>query len=255
MSTAFRSVRPLAPALWLLVWLAVPACSRVTPPTAQRPGAGTPPATREAPAAGRPGEARVDVPALERGIVEEMNRARRDPSGYAALIEGTLRWYDGTVYREPGQTTVRTEEGSRAAREAVRVLRALRPVGALGRSDGMSAAARDHVRDQARGATGHVGSDGSTFADRVSRYGEWRTSVSENIAYGPRTPREVVMGLIVDDGVPDRAHRRNMFDPVATVAGVACGPHARYAWVCVIDYAGAFAEGRGRRAQRADQRP
>jgi uncharacterized protein YkwD len=234
-----------------LALAALVACSGVTPAgrTATAPPR-EPAATGTAAPKPRVAVA-VDVAVLERGIFEEMNRARRDPAGYAALIESLLSYYDGNVLREPGRPAVRTEEGVRAAREAVRVLRAMRPVGALAPSEGMSLAARDHVRDQAAGRTGHQGSDGSTFADRVNRYGQWRTSVSENIAYGPRTPRDVVMGLIVDDGVADRAHRRNMFDPVVSVAGVACGPHAEYRWMCVIEYAGGYVEGRGRRERSA----
>jgi uncharacterized protein YkwD len=78
----------------------------------------------------------------------------------------------------------------------------------------------------------------------VERYGHWDVALSENIAYGPATARDVVAGLIVDDGVADRGHRRNAFDPTVHVAGVACGPHPRYRTMCVIVHAGVFEEAR-----------
>jgi uncharacterized protein YkwD len=51
-----------------------------------------------------------------------------------------------------------------------------------------------------------------------------------------------VQGLLIDDGVADRGHRRNLLDPAVRVAGIACGRHAAYGTMCVIDLAGGYAE-------------
>ena len=112
--------------------------------------------------------------------------------------------------------------------------------GALGeqRVDG----AADHVRDQGpSGATGHTGSDGSTMSARIERHGQWGGGISENIDYGSADAREVVISLVVDDGVSSRGHRRNLLDPAIRFAGAACGPHQRYRTMCVMDHAGSFA--------------
>ena len=181
---------------------------------------------------------------MEMGIINEMNLARRDPVAYARLIEDRLRYYDGKVLRLPGTLLLRTEEGARAAEEAIRVLREQRTLGPLTPAPGMTTSARDHVRDQGpKGVVGHDGSDGSTFDDRVRRYGRWGTSLTENISYGPSTPRDVVIDLIVDDGIRDRGHRHNIFDPLAKVVGVACGRHATYGYMCVMAFAGSYTEG------------
>jgi hypothetical protein len=182
--------------------------------------------------------------ALERGVLAELNRARTDPQGFAADLETRLQYYRGYVYRAPGSDIgLRTVEGPDAVREAIRVLRATRPLPALRLSRGMSLAAADHVRDQGpRGGTGHTGRDGSTAAARVSRYGRWYATISESIQYGRGDAREVVEDLLIDDGVRDRGHRRNALDPNVHVAGVACGPHAVYGQMCVIEHAGDYAE-------------
>jgi uncharacterized protein YkwD len=76
----------------------------------------------------------------------------------------------------------------------------------------------------------------------MNRYGKWSSSWGENIAYGKTTAREVVMALIIDDGLPARKHRKNIFNPNFNFAGAAFGPHARYRSVCSIDFAGNYAE-------------
>jgi uncharacterized protein YkwD len=89
---------------------------------------------------------------------------------------------------------------------------------------------------------GHTGADGSTVDQRLRRHGRWLESAAENIDYGSDSARDVVISLIVDDGVAGRGHRTNIFNPALRVLGAACGPHPRYRQLCVIDYAGGFEE-------------
>jgi uncharacterized protein YkwD len=183
--------------------------------------------------------------ALERSIVQELNRARTDPSRFAAELEALLPHYRGYIYRRPGADAgVRTVEGADALREAVRVLRGTRAVPPVRLSPGMSAGAADHVRDQGpRGGLGHTGRDRSSPSSRISRYGRWFGLVSENIQYGrAQAGHDVIADLLIDDGVPDRGHRRNALDPNVRVVGVACGRHATYDQMCVIVHAADYAE-------------
>lgn len=51
-----------------------------------------------------------------------------------------------------------------------------------------------------------------------------------------------MISLIVDAGVRDRGHRKNIFMRDFGVVGVACGSHSRYGTMCVMDFAGGFIE-------------
>ena len=81
--------------------------------------------------------------------------------------------------------------------------------------------------------------------DMPQRWRRWNGVSGENISYGPSQARQVVMGLIIDDGVDDRGHRVNIFKPDFRVAGVACGRHELYGTMCTIVYAEEYFEGGG----------
>ncbi|MBV9007954.1 MAG: CAP domain-containing protein [Verrucomicrobia bacterium] len=173
-------------------------------------------------------------------IIHEINVARANPRLYADLIERMRLSYSGNVRQTPGGIALRTQEGVRALDEAIRFLRSAQPEQTLALSPGLCQAAADHCRDQSGGRMGHHGSDGSNPGLRINRYGAWQGGWAENIAYGQRSAREIVMALIIDDGVRGRGHRRNIFNASYNVAGAAYGPHARFGAVCDIDFAAAY---------------
>ncbi len=176
-------------------------------------------------------------------ILRELNLARQNPSQYAAFLEQLRPLYKGKYMAKPGRVMLVTKEGVRALNEAIRFLKTAGPVPALRLSKGMSRAALDHVHEQGwNGNTGHRGSDGSTPDKRLARYGVWLYTMGENISYGGDNARDVVIDLIVDDGVPDRGHRKNIFNPDFRVVGAAYGPHAQYGTICVMTFAGEFKE-------------
>ena len=111
-------------------------------------------------------------------------------------------------------------------------------MGALAESAPLDLAADDLVKEQGpRGGRGHVSLDGSQPWTRMQRYATGLTGFGEANAYGPTDARSVVIGLLVDDGVPSRAHRQNLLNPVFRYASVGCGRHATYKEMCVIDLA------------------
>lgn len=176
-----------------------------------------------------------------RAVIRELNLARQNPALYATYIQELKSRMNGNVLIL-GHTRIRTKEGTGAVDEASRFLQNAQPLPPLTLSRGMSRAAADHCADQASGGFGHEGRDRSHAGQRIARYGNFAGSWGENISYGKSTARDVVLALIIDDGLPARKHRANIFNPNFNFAGAAFGPHARFGTMCSMDFAGMYSE-------------
>ena len=179
--------------------------------------------------------------AFERAVVQEMSDLRVRPKAYANHLRELRGWFKGTLWNRPGRVPLRTEEGVLALDEAIAFLDTVQPVGPLRFNEGLARAARLHAQDIGpRGGLEHVGSDGSRLSQRLNRQGTWQGSCAENIGTLEEDPRQLVIQLLVDDGVPSRGHRHNLFNPDLHQAGAGVAPHRDYRTVVVIDYADGF---------------
>jgi uncharacterized protein YkwD len=178
----------------------------------------------------------------EIAVVREINKIRRFPREYAKYLRALGLRFEGTLWRLADHVPIRTNEGRAAVIEAAEFLEQVEPVMALiAYSEDLHLAARDHVLDQGpTGETGHAGSDGSRPSQRIKRYGDPESLTGEVINYGLETPRMTVIQLVIDDGVKDRGHRHNLFNPRFQVGGAAIGEHKEYGTMVVVDLADAF---------------
>lgn len=179
---------------------------------------------------------------LEKDIVLEMNMARSDPKKYAALyVAPRAAKFNGLLY----DRRLKTAEGVAAVNECVSVMSAQESLPPFQPSKGLTRAAKDQARMQSvTDQVGHEGTDGSSPFDRIKRYGSYMTA-GENIDYGSSSAREIVLSLLVDDGVASRGHRKNIMNKAFTTVGVGyADAHKKYRCMCVIDFTGKFNEKR-----------
>ena len=181
---------------------------------------------------------------LAKQVLAEINLARSRPASYANFIREFRKQFRGRLIMQSSSTTrIKTTEGVLAVDEAITYLSRQRPLTQLIWSDGLAKAATELAQEQGEsGGTGHIGRQGRGPQERVEQHGKWERTMAENIGYGPQAARDMVMQLIIDDGVSNRGHRKNIFTAEFGTAGVACGPHPRFGNMCVIDFAGGFRE-------------
>jgi len=177
----------------------------------------------------------------EQDLLTEINFARANPVAYIPFLEQYKKYYDGKLVRFPGGSMLVTNEGVAALEDAIAFLRTLKPLPPLEIRKGMVSGAKVHLDDmRASQRSGHTGSDGSKPEDRLSRFGSWQDSVGENIVYETRSARNDVIGLIIDDGVATRGHRKNLFKTTFKVIGISYGGPVNKKTIAVITFAGGF---------------
>ena len=177
---------------------------------------------------------------LEKEVIYEINLFRSNPAKYSKLyIEPLAKYYDRKILHYPGDKSIQTIEGIRALNECVWDLKDASSIPVLYPNPNLSKAARDHQCDQQKsGKTGHTGTDRSNLRQRIERYGTWQQRIGESIAYGNTSARQIVIFLLIDDGVRNRGHRATLLHPDFKIVGVACGKHPVYQTMCVLDFAG-----------------
>jgi uncharacterized protein YkwD len=161
-------------------------------------------------------------------VLRELNFARTQPQAYARALQDLANLSRAAgAYDDPA-----------AYSEAVDFLMRQPALPPLGADEALENAAYSHADVQGReGGFGHESRGGESLGDRLHRHGAYSMMMAEDISYGYANPREVVLQLIVDSGVPSRGHRANIFNPVFREAGVACAPHRVYGAMCVVDFA------------------
>jgi len=167
---------------------------------------------------------------FEEEVLAVINYARTKPQAFARQLREA----------DTERTTWAGDEPA-ALDEAVDFLMRQPPLAPLRWDERLGTSARGHADAQGgTGEVGHVGPRGDTFPQRLQRVGFYAGLTAEGISYGQMSAEDVVRQLIVDSGVRNRGHRRDIFGGAYQAAGVGCAEHARYGAMCVIQYAGAI---------------
>jgi hypothetical protein len=182
-------------------------------------------------------------PEVEQDILEWINRARANPSVLVPYLEERLATFKDKAWKR-GDKWFNSREGSVPVQEAIDFLKQQPALKKLRDSESMTKAAQEHAADMAAtGITGHTGSNGSTMAKRVEKYGKWRGGLSENLAYQQTGGLDFLLYWVVDDGMPSRANRLNIFKADFGAFGVSVAAHPKQKTCAVLVLGGEIAEG------------
>lgn len=86
---------------------------------------------------------------------------------------------------------------------------------------GLNKMATEHANDlkKRNAVLSHQSAAGKNFVQRIKEAGNYRCG-AENLFWGSPSPLEALVLLLIDEGVKDKGHRRNLFDPSFTLMGI-----------------------------------
>lgn len=122
---------------------------------------------------------------IEQEVLDEINLVRTDPSGYIKHIDSFLDYWDsGSAERK-------------TAKELIDILEDMEPLPALEYSQVLYESCEKHAK----------------YVKRTGKFKHSDSPYGENIQYGNKYARYAVIDLLIDHGIPDRGHRKNILNP------------------------------------------
>lgn len=159
----------------------------------------------------------------EKKVLLLMNLARIDGKAFAEKILKLFTITDNTTDNEYLKSLY-------ADLKALPSLKPLKPFEKLCQS------AAYHANDMgSKGQTGHDSSNGTKCFDRIKKYYDGGY-MAENCSYGFGDALNIVMQLLIDDGIASKGHRMSIISPNYKKVGLSIKPHKSYSYNCVQDF-------------------
>ena len=147
-----------------------------------------------------------------------------------------LARHDGSLFAETFLQSYLEEnksESTKYVKSLIRDLKKTSDLPPLLPEKDLTAVAQGHAKKT--GASGRVGHQ--DFKKRFDPLmGNPYSHVGENCSYGFEKAIDIVMSLLIDEGIADVGHRKNILSDQFNSVGVAIRPHKSYRVNCVIDF-------------------
>ena len=180
---------------------------------------------------------------LQDDIFLELNKLRKNPQSYIPLIESQMNTikYNNVLFRNESPLRIQTFEGKSAYEDAINFLEQQQPVNPLKLDKRLCLAALDLVNDIGpKGLVSHQDSKGFFVSDRIEQYCEWDYCANECIEVSSHNAEDVLISLLVDDGLSARMNRQALFQRVYNYIGIGCGMHRDFQVCSVLVFAGSL---------------
>jgi uncharacterized protein YkwD len=178
-----------------------------------------------------------------KAILEEINSLRDNPQKYIEYLQEYRKFFKGNMVYLPNEPAVETIEGISAIDECIAFLKTATKMPPYTLSKGLSDAANLQLKDLMSDASiVHIGKDGSNLSQRLAKFGFVGNSFAENISFFAKTPRDIVLNMLIDDGIKTRSHRKNLFSSTFKIIGLGFGIDKNGKVFCVAEFADSFRE-------------
>ena len=186
-------------------------------------------------------EEKINFNLIQTMLYKELNKLRQNPKSYIPLIEAEMKTLkkNNVLKKKDSSLQIQTLEGKAAYEDAIAFLQEQKEVNPLTKEIKLSYAAQDLVTDIGeRGVVSHQDKDGNYMSERIEKYCEWDYCANEVIEVSSKSATDILISLLVDDGIRDKLNRRALFQNVYNYVGISCGPHTEYEIVTVLVFAG-----------------
>ena len=147
-------------------------------------------------------EENEDYAEKARNIFNLINKFRANPRELARHLERLKKYLDTStnILSEPDKIQIQMVEGEDVFNEAINYLKSLRPLPPFQWEEALAQSAQEHVDDIGpKGLLLYQSSDGTEPEDRITKYGEYKESLGENIDFGPNDAIGVIVSLTLEN--------------------------------------------------------
>ncbi|MDF2436918.1 MAG: hypothetical protein K0Q95_1294 [Bacteroidota bacterium] len=156
----------------------------------------------------------------EKAVILYINLVRLDPKLFG---ETYLRQYLDSTKQKDTYT-----------RSLIKTLETTKPLNVLMPDQKLYEFAKAHATKF--GKEGKIGHE--NYTERISKIRKnFGGTMAENCDYGNKKALDVVMSLLIDEGIKSLGHRENILDPEFKFIGTSIQPHKKHEWNCVMDFA------------------
>jgi len=177
--------------------------------------------------------------AIGKKAFEYLNEIRVNSKKAIEDLNQLKQFYKDKFYCNPSlPVIVETKEGTAAIEDAIAFLQKMEPVSRLVWDDTLvktSASLIDLFEKQ--GAVSH-GQKDLSFTKRIGEQNRSNSRSAENIALGRNDPKDIVLSMVIDDGLTSRRNRLNLFDAGFSKVAIVIGGHKDHRYACIISLKG-----------------
>ena len=165
-------------------------------------------------------------------LVQEINSARTNPSGYAEKIERYKSYFTGKILKVPNaKVNIQTKEGPEAYEECADFLKTAEPACELTPSKALTKMSNE-LLEVIKKDPGELGTVDMNAL--IEKYGSFTGSFNRVMECGGATPEQVVINLLVSDGEKTRGQRDALLSKALKRVGIASGKHDIYRTATMI---------------------
>jgi hypothetical protein len=175
------------------------------------------------------------IDSIEIQLLKEHNKIRNSPSLYIPILAQTKKLFrKNNVLHFYKEMPFKTYEGLETIDEAINFLSTQKPLKSFILSSELIKSSKDIAYEL---GTNGIVNHSKNLPQYIEKYCEWGGMLCENIDFGTKQAENIMIKLLLNDGIKERFQRLNIFKPELKYIGISQNSHIKYGICTVIHYA------------------